>query len=115
MHPQFAVLLCLADGVSCIYENIWTNRFRYAEELKKMGANIIVDAPNATFIGIERFVGAQISAMDLRAGAALLIAGLCADGMTELSNFEYIERGYDDIVEKLQALGAKISYTPFED
>lgn len=115
MHPQFAVLLCLADGVSCIYENIWTNRFRYADELKKMGANIIVDAPNATFIGIERFSGAQISAMDLRAGAALLIAGLCANGITELSNVEYIERGYDDIVGKLRALGAEISYSPFED
>lgn len=115
MHPQFAVLLCLADGVSCIYENIWTNRFRYADELKKMGANIIVDAPNATFIGIEHFSGAQISAMDLRAGAALLIAGLCANGITELSNVEYIERGYDDIVGKLRALGAEISYSPFED
>lgn len=115
MHPQFATLLCLADGVSCIYENIWTNRFRYTEELRKMGANIIVDAPNATFIGVEHLNGAAVSAMDLRAGAALLIAGLCAEGVTTLSNMEYIERGYDDIVPKLLALGAEIQYTPFEE
>ncbi len=114
MHPQFATLLCLADGVSCIYENIWSNRFRYAEELRKMGANIIVDAPNATFIGMEKLIGAPVAAMDLRAGAALLIAGLCAEGVTQLSNMEYIERGYDDIVGKLQALGAEIQYTPFQ-
>ena len=78
-----------------------------------MGANIMVDAPNATFVGVEKFSGAAVSAMDLRAGAALLIAGLCADGVTQLSNMEYVERGYDDIVEKLQALGAAISYKPF--
>ena len=115
MHPQFATLLCLADGVSCIYENIWSNRFRYADELRKMGANIIVDSPNATFIGVERLNGASVSAMDLRAGAALLIAGLCANGVTCLGNMEYIERGYDDIVPKLLALGAEIQYTPFEE
>lgn len=115
MHPQFATLLCLADGVSCIYENIWANRFRYAEELRKMGANIIVDAPNATFIGIESLTGAHVLATDLRAGAALLIAGLCAKGVTCLGNMEYVERGYDDIVEKFVALGAEIQYTPFED
>ena len=115
MHPQFAVLLCLANGVSCIYENIWVNRFRYTDELKKMGANIIVDEPNATFIGVEEFNGTHVSAMDLRAGAALLIAGLCANGITELSNVEYIERGYDDIVGKLRDLGAEISETPFEN
>ena len=115
MHPQFATLLCLADGVSCIYENIWANRFRYTEELRKMGANIIVDAPNATFIGVESLVGAHVAAMDLRAGAALLIAGLCAKGVTQLGNMEYIERGYDDIVPKLTALGAEIQYTPFEE
>ncbi len=115
MHPQFAVLLCLADGVSCIYENIWANRFRYTEELRKMGANILLDAPNATFIGVEQLCGAEVSAMDLRAGAALLIAGLCASGTTTLSHMEYVERGYDDIVPKLCALGAEISYTPFEN
>ncbi|MBQ9760399.1 MAG: UDP-N-acetylglucosamine 1-carboxyvinyltransferase [Clostridia bacterium] len=113
MHPQFATLLCVADGVSCIYENIWANRFRYVEELRKMGANVNLDPPNATFIGVERLVGAEVAAMDLRAGAALLIAGLCADGITTLSHTEYIERGYDDIVPKLAALGAEISYTPF--
>ena len=115
MHPQFATLLCLADGVSCIYENIWATRFRYAEELRKMGANIIVDEPNATFIGVESLNGAHVSAMDLRAGAALLIAGLCANGVTQLDHMEYIERGYDDIVEKLKALGAEIQYVPFEE
>ena len=80
-----------------------------------MGANIIVDPPNATFIGVDHLNGAKVAAMDLRAGAALLIAGLCANGITRLGNMEYIERGYDDIVQKLLALGAEIQYTPFEE
>ena len=115
MHPQFATLLCLADGVSCIYESIWAKRFRYTDELRRMGANIKVAEPNATFIGVEKLVGASVSATDLRAGAALLIAGLSAEGITELSNMEYIERGYDNIIEKLQALGADIQREPFDE
>lgn len=108
MHPQFASLLCLADGVSCIQESIFESRFRYVEELRKMGANINVENSNATFIGVERLNGAAVSATDLRAGAALIIAGLTADGLTEISGVEYIERGYDNIVEKFQKLGADI-------
>ena len=109
MHPQFAPLLCIANGVSTISEGVWENRFRYVEELRKMGANILVGGDMATFIGGEGLIGASVNATDLRAGAALIIAGLIASGKTEISGVKYIYRGYCDIVEKLQALGADIS------
>ena len=109
MHPQFAPLLCIANGVSTISEGVWENRFRYVEELRKMGANILVGGDMATFIGGEGLVGASVNATDLRAGAALIIAGLIANGKTEISGVNCIHRGYCDIVEKLQALGADIS------
>ncbi len=109
MHPQFAVLLCIANGIGNIHEGIWASRFRYAEELNKMGASIMVDAQNARVVGVERLKGAVVNATDLRAGAALVIAGLCAEGTTEIYGVEYIRRGYDSIVEKLQGLGAEIS------
>ncbi len=116
MHPQFAPLLCIANGVSTISEGVWENRFRYVEELRKMGANILVGGDMATFIGGEGLVGASVNATDLRAGAALIIAGLIANGKTEISGVNYIHRGYCDIVEKLQALGADISeVTIFEN
>ncbi len=108
MHPQFAVLLCLADGISNIHESIWSNRFRYAEELAKMGATIMTDSQNATVVGIERLSGASVTASDLRAGAALVIAGLAASGTTEIGGVEYINRGYDALVEKLRGVGADI-------
>ena len=108
MHPQFAPLLCMAGGVSCIQEGIWENRFRYVDELCKMGANIRVDGRTATYTGGEKLKGAPVDAMDLRAGAALVIAGLAAEGVTEIGGVQYIKRGYDDIVGKLQALGADI-------
>ena len=108
MHPQFAPLLCLASGVSCIQESIWENRFRYVDELRKMGANIRLDSRTATFTGIEKLTGAPVSAMDLRAGAALVIAGLVAEGVTEIGGVNYIKRGYDDMVGKLCKLGADI-------
>ncbi len=108
MHPQFAPLLCLAGGVSCIQEGIWENRFRYVDELCKMGASIRVDGRSATFVGGEPLTGAPVDAMDLRAGAALVIAGLAASGVTEIGGVRYINRGYDDIVGKLRALGADI-------
>ena len=108
MHPQFAPLLCLAKGISSIQESIWENRYRYVDELRKMGATIILDSRNATFISVERLTGAPVEAMDLRAGAALIIAGLMADGVTEIGGVRYIKRGYDDIVGKLRSLGADI-------
>lgn len=115
MHPQFAPLLCLASGVSCIQESIWENRFRYVDELRKMGATIMLDTRTATFVGSGRLVGAPVEACDLRAGAAMVIAGLCAEGVTEISGVKYIKRGYDDIVGKLQALGAEIEEVTIPD
>lgn len=108
MHPQFAPLLCLASGVSCIQESIWENRFRYVDELRKMGATAILDSRNVTFLGNGKLVGAPVDAVDLRAGAAMIIAGLAAEGVTEISNVDSIKRGYDNIVSKLRALGADI-------
>jgi UDP-N-acetylglucosamine 1-carboxyvinyltransferase len=113
MHPQFAPLLCLADGVSTVSEGIWDNRFRYVEELRKMGANIVVGGDTATFIGGTPLKGALVNASDLRAGAALIIAGLIASGKTEITGVESIQRGYCDIVEKFRALGANISELTF--
>ncbi len=110
MHPQFAPLLCRANGVSTVSEGIWENRFRYVEELHKMGANIVVGGDMATFIGGTQLTGASVQATDLRAGAALVIAGLIATGKTEISNIGCIERGYCDIVEKFRALGGDICY-----
>lgn len=108
MHPQFAPLLCLANGVSTITEGIFANRFRYVEELRRMGASIIMGGNIATFIGGTGLLGAKVTATDLRAGAAMVIAGLAADGTTEIDNVELIARGYCDLVEKFQALGADI-------
>ncbi len=109
MHPQFAPLLCLMnDGLSCIQEGIFESRFRYVDELTKMGANIRLDSRTAIFVGTGKLTGAPVEAMDLRAGAALVIAGLAAEGQTEIGNIHYIKRGYDDIVGKLRSLGADI-------
>ena len=115
MHPQFAALLCLAGGVSCIQEGIWEHRFRYVDELRKMGATVMLDSRTATFVGVGKLSGAPVDATDLRAGAALIIAGLAADGVTEISGVDYIYRGYDNIVEKLSRLGAKISEVTLPD
>ncbi len=115
MHPQIAVLLCVADGISNIHEGVWTHRFRYAEELCKMGAQIMVDTQNATVVGVERLNGAVVEATDLRAGAALVIAGLIADGITEIREIHYIKRGYDNLVEKLQSIGADIQEIEIDD
>jgi UDP-N-acetylglucosamine 1-carboxyvinyltransferase len=109
MHPQFAALLCLADGESSVYETIWKKRFNYALELEKMGANVIINEPFAMFKGVEKLHGATVSSVDLRGGAALVIAGLVAEGTTEIVNISTIERGYLDIVGKLKELGADIS------
>lgn len=108
MNPQIGVLLCLAKGVSCLTEGIFDNRFRYVEELKRMGATIKVDGSTAIFEGGKPLSAAPVKAVDLRAGVAMIIAGLSAQGKTEIEDIHYIERGYDDIVAKLRAVGAQI-------
>ena len=114
-QPQFATLLSIASGVSVVNENVWDNRFKYVDQLIKMGAKIRVDGNLAIIEGVEQLKGAPVGATDLRAGAALIIAGLCAQGTTEIEKIEYIERGYDSIVEKLSAMGADIKRVTFPD
>ncbi len=109
MQPQMGMLLCLANGTSVITEGIYDNRFKYVNELRKMGAEIQVDGRIAIIEGGRRLTGAQVMACDLRAGAAMVIAGLCAAGTTEVEDIHYIERGYENFVGKLQNLGADIS------
>jgi len=108
MQPQMCVLMCLADGVSYLNESIFENRFRYVEELKRMGANIKVDGRTAIIEGGTPLSAAQVHAHDLRAGAALVIAGLATEGRTEIEEIQHIERGYDNLVGKLQSVGADI-------
>lgn len=108
MQPQIAVLLCLAEGTSLLTEGVWDNRFRYVNELRRLGAEISVDGRVAIIEGPKKFSGAPVKATDLRAGAAMVIAGLVADGVTEIEDIRHIERGYEDIEEKLQMLGADI-------
>ncbi len=108
MQPQMAVLLSLAHGTSIISESIWSNRFRYAEQLNRMGASISVDGQIAVVQGVEQLKGAPVRADDLRAGAAMLIAGLSAGGTTEIEDISHIDRGYENVVEKFSGLGADI-------
>lgn len=108
MQPQMAVLLCLANGVSYVSEGVYEKRFRYVEELIKMGATIKVDGRTAVIEGGKQLSGAPVIAVDLRAGVAMVIAGLVAQGTTEISDIHLIERGYDDVVGKLRSLGAEI-------
>ena len=108
MQPQIASVLALADGTSLITESVWNNRFKYVDELKRLGARIQVDGKMAVLEGVDHFTGAPVQAPDLRAGAALVIAALAAHGTTEISHVQFIERGYEDIVGKLRAVGADI-------
>ncbi len=108
MQPQMAVLLSVAKGTSIINEGIWDSRFRYVEQLVRMGASIKVDGKIAVIEGVEKLKGAPVKADDLRAGAAMIIAGLIATGTTEIENVVYIDRGYENVVEKLRAVGADI-------
>ena len=110
MQPQIAAVLSLAQGTSLVTEGVYgANRFKYVDELKRLGAHIQVDGKVAVIEGVDQLVGAPIQACDLRAGAALVIAGLAAKGTTELSCVQYIERGYEDRVGKLRAVGADIT------
>ena len=106
MQPQIAVCMALAQGTSVITEGVWDNRFRYIGELRRMGANVQVDGKVAVIEGTEKLRGCPVKACDLRAGAAMVIAGLAAEGTTTISDIKYVERGYENITEKLQALGA---------
>lgn len=115
MQPQMGVLLCLAQGTSVITEGIYDNRFKYVNELRKMGAEIQVDGRVAVIEGSTNLTGAPVMACDLRAGAAMVIAGMCASGVTEVEDIHYIERGYENFVGKLQKLGANIEIVSYPD
>ena len=116
MQPQITAVLALAEGTSLVTEGVYgANRFKYVDELKRLGAHIQVDGKVAVVEGVHQLVGAPIQACDLRAGAALVIAGLAAQGTTELSHIQYIERGYEDLVGKLRAVGADISLVEAPD
>jgi UDP-N-acetylglucosamine 1-carboxyvinyltransferase len=108
MQPQITVALALSNGTSIVTESIFENRFRYVEELLRMGAHIKVEGNTAIIDGIAKYTGAGISAPDLRAGAALVLAALAAEGMTTVDDIRYIERGYEDFHLKLKLLGAQI-------
>ena len=108
MQPQMTALLSLAQGTSIVTEGVWDNRFKYVDELARMGAKIQVDGKVAVVEGVSQLSGAPVKATDLRAGAALLQAALCAHGTSILEDIHYVERGYEDIIPKLQSLGANI-------
>lgn len=115
MQPQLSAALAVAQGTSVVTEAVWDNRYKYVNELKKMGAQIQVDGKTAVIEGVSCLTGAPVLACDLRAGAAVVIAGLCAKGITTVEDVQYIERGYEAFVEKLQSLGAEIMITHEQD
>ena len=108
LQPQMGVVLSVADGTSIINESIWESRFQYTAELNKMGANITAQGKSAVFEGVDFLSGAPVYASDLRAGAALIIAGIIANGETDLYNLDHIDRGYECIEEKFRKIGANI-------
>ena len=113
MQPQLTTLLAIAEGVSVMTEGVWDNRFKYVDQLTLMGAKIKVDGKVAIITGTDKLTPAPVKATDLRAGAAMVLAGLAADGTTEIENVEFIDRGYDNIVEKLSEVGADIRRVEF--
>ena len=115
MQPQITTVLSLAEGTSIVTEGVWDNRYRYVGELTRMGAQIRVDGRTAVVEGVKTLHGAAVQAYDLRAGAAMLIAALAADGVSEISNVQYIERGYEDIIAKLRGIGAAIECVSCDD
>ena len=115
MQPQIGVLLSMAEGTSILTEGVWDNRFQYVEELRKMGAEVSVDGKIAIFDGVKQLDGADVKATDLRAGAAMVIAAMCANGQTTIENIYHIERGYENIVQKLTNCGADIKRVSFPD
>ncbi|MBR0351960.1 MAG: UDP-N-acetylglucosamine 1-carboxyvinyltransferase [Oscillospiraceae bacterium] len=115
MQPQFSALLCMAQGTSVITEGIYDNRFKYVSELRKMGAEIQVDGRVSVVEGPHKLSGAEVYACDLRAGAAMTIAGICASGQTIINDIQFIERGYENFAGKLRDLGADIRIVDFPD
>jgi len=115
MQPQMCVVLTLANGTSIVTESIFENRFKYADELARMGAGIKIEGNTAIIDGRPYLTGARISSPDLRAGAALVIAGLAAQGETVIDDIKYIMRGYEDFDAKLRSLGASIRKVNAED
>ena len=115
MQPQMATILTIAEGTSIVTEGVWDSRFRYVDQLTLMGAKIQVDGKTAVITGVEKLKPAPVQAVDLRAGAAMIIAGLMAEGTTEIESIVYIDRGYEDVVEKFTALGADIKRVPILD
>ena len=117
MQPQIAAALCVSQGTSVLTEGVWDNRYRYVDEFRRMGARIQVDGKVAVIEGVDHLTGAPVHACDLRAGAAMIIAGLAAQGVTEIDGIHHIERGYETIVEKLAAVGAdiRIVHVPGEE
>jgi UDP-N-acetylglucosamine 1-carboxyvinyltransferase len=108
MQPQIAAVLCKAEGISMVTEGVWDDRYRYVDELKRLGAKISVDGKLAVVEGVPTLTGAPVHACDLRAGAALVVAALSAFGETTIDGIHHIERGYENIVEKLYGVGADI-------
>ena len=115
LQPQIGVALSLSNGTSIINEGIWESRFQYTNELNKMGANIINQGKSAVFTGVDKLYGAPVEATDLRAGAALIIAGIVANGETSITNIYHIDRGYENIEDKFRKLGANIQRVIEED
>ena len=108
MQPQIATMLTLCEGTSIVTEGVWDNRFRYVDQLTLMGADIQVDGKMAVITGVEKLTSAPVKATDLRAGAAMIIAGLMAEGTTEITDIGHIDRGYEDVVQKFSSLGGDI-------
>lgn len=115
MQPQIAAILTMADGTSIVNEAVWDNRFKYVDQLRRMGAEIAVDGKIAVIEGVERLKGAPVKATDLRAGAAMIIAALGAEGTTQIEDIRHIERGYENVVEKFALIGADIKRVHIED
>jgi len=108
LQPQFAALLTVANGTSIVNEGVWENRFQYADELRRLGADITVNGRQAVIHGVPALSGAAVRSTDLRAGAALCIAGMMADGVTEIHDLYHIDRGYEKLEKKFKLLGADI-------
>ena len=115
MQSQFMALMCVANGTSIFTETIFENRFMHADELRRMGANIKTDGRSAVVEGVNRLTGCKVKATDLRAGAALIIAALVADGQTEITELHHVDRGYENLIEKFQSIGANIVRVPIVD
>ena len=115
MQPQMTTFLALSEGTSIVTDGVWDNRFRYVDQLSKMGASIQVEGKAAIVTGVPKLQGAPIRADDLRAGAAMLIAGMCAEGRTVIEEIYHIERGYEKVVEKLRGVGVDIEKVNFPD